>query len=223
MRKPISKLLKSIVRLRATLQAFRDGIVRQLAERPAAAGTSYGPVFDHLQAELAAVEPELSVAEDAYDVAQFRAGELREKRGLAVSRLSGEHVPIERLLRCQTHLKGVGAVAGTPQCRFVLARQVRRTARFLRKLEREQPALACGIKIDAGDLAGGLEAGLGRLEASIAGVNEADGHVALAQERANRAFAEAERVVSWVTRTFESLGGLAGDEELGERIRRCFG
>ncbi len=60
MRKPISQLLKSIVRLRVTVQATRDRIARRLAERPAAGGTSYDPVFDHLHAELVAVEPGLT-------------------------------------------------------------------------------------------------------------------------------------------------------------------
>ena len=222
MRKPISKLLKSIGSLRAAIEASRDRIARRLTERSAEADTSYGPVFDHLHGELTVVEPELSVAERAYDAAKLRAGELRERRRLTASRLAEEHAPIERMLRCQTHLKGIGTISGTPRNPLPLARQARRTAQFLRQLEREQPALACGIKIDAGGLAGGLEAGLRRLDDSIAAVEEADAHVSQAQERANRAFAKAKRVVSWVARLYESLCGLTGEEELGVRIRkRC--
>ena len=59
MRKPISKLLKSIGSLRAAIEASRDRIARRLVERSAAADTSYRPVFDHLHAELTVVEPEL--------------------------------------------------------------------------------------------------------------------------------------------------------------------
>ncbi len=221
MRKPINKLLKSIVSLRATIRSSRDRIARRLAGRPAAAGASYGPVFDHLHAELATAASALAVAEDAYDVAKFRAGELRESRQLTASELAAEHAPIERLLRCQTHLKGVDAVAATPKCAFALARQVRRTVRFLRAVEREQPALACGVKIDAGELAGGLEGGRRRLEAAIAAVDQADAKVNWARQGADRAFAEAERVVSSVARGYEGLGGLAGEGEIGKRIRRC--
>ncbi len=105
---------------------------------------------------------------------------------------------------------------------FTLARQVRRTARFLRALEREQPALACGVRIDAGDLAGGLEDGWRRLEAAIAAVDQADAQVVWAREGADRAFVEAERVVSAAARGVEGLGGLAGEGEIGRRIRRCF-
>ncbi len=78
------------------------------------------------------------------------------------------------------------------------------------------------MKIDAGDLAGGLEEGWRRLEAAIAAVDQADAQGVWAREGADRAFVEAERVVSSVARGYEGLGGLAGEGEIGKRIRRCF-
>ena len=96
-------------------------------------------------------------------------------------------------------------------------------ARFLRRFERDPAPLACGIKIDAGDLAKGLETGVRHLKASIAEVSEAEAQVSMAREQANRAFVGADLVVMWVARLYESLGGLACEEEVGVRVRGCFG
>ncbi len=71
MRKPASRRLKSIARLRALLRTSRRHLDAALARRSAAIGgepADYGPLFDHLDAELDAAERHLATTEDAYEV-----------------------------------------------------------------------------------------------------------------------------------------------------------
>ncbi len=131
------------------------------------------------------------------------------------------HAPIERFCRSQPRLKGAGIVDSTPKDAYALAHQVSMTLDFLRDLERSPQTLSAGASIDAGVVADDLEAGLPRLEAAITAVHGADSDVVLARVCANRAFAEAERVLSWVARTYEDLSALAGEEALVRRIRKC--
>ncbi len=65
-----------------------------------------------------------------------------------------------------------------------------------------------------------LEAGLPLLEAASAAVDAARSEKVWAQEQANEAFTEAERVVTWVAGALENLSGLAG-EEVAAGLRRC--
>ena len=68
------------------------------------------------------------------------------------------------------------------------------------------------MSIDAGTVADHLEAGLLPLEAAIAAVDEAHSENKWALHRANEAFAQAERVVSWIGGLLENLSGLADEE-----------
>lgn len=232
-RKPITRYLRSIARLRSTIKFSRATLGRHLAERPAAVsaatgkpGFTYHPVFDHLDAELAAVHRELTAAESAYDCAQIEAIQLRRKRDRAAAKLHNQHTPIERFCRSQPDLKGAGIVGPTPEAADALALQVSTTVEFLRSLAAAgptPPGLRPGVKIDAGALADDLEAGLPRLNAAIRAVISADSDLRFARYRAEVAFNQAEGVVPWVSRTLENLSALAGEERLAGRIRKCCG
>ncbi len=220
-RKPVRDLLKSIAALRSTIRSSHERLALRLAARPAAAGADYGPVFSDLEAELAAVESELATAETDYAVSPPLAYQCRQARDRVASEVGDQHAVIERFCRSQPKLKGAGIVDSTPSSPLALARQVSMTVDFLRRLERTPQTLSAGVSIDAGTLAEDLETGLPRLEAAIAAVYEADSQVAWTRERANRTFAEAGRVLSWVARAYEGLSGLAGEKALVGRVRRC--
>ncbi len=230
MRKASRKLLKSIAKFRTRLQADRADLARLLAARPAAEriaplaaatpvpleGSIYDPVFDHLDAELAAAETELAAAEKAHFAGQEDLVLLRRKLELANSNLSARHATIERFCRSQPGLKGGGIVASTPKDPDALAYQAWLTLEFLRSLEadaaagRNPPALAPGVSIDAGVVAKDLEAGLPPLEAATTAVVEARSANVMALARADQSLAEAERLLTWVTGVLENLRGLAG-------------
>ncbi len=87
MRKKVRQILQSLGRLSATVEAERYRITRDLARRLAApplAAEAYPAVLDHLQAELLALETDLSAAEDAYVEAQARPKELSQRRRIAL-------------------------------------------------------------------------------------------------------------------------------------------
>ncbi len=228
MRKPARRILRSIARLRSSLQVCRDHLGRRLAERHAQRG-AYGPVFDHLDAELKTVESELADAENGLAADQLSAALLRQKRDRASLELRDRHRPIERFCRSQPGLRGAGIVDSTPECPYALEQQATQTVDFLRALEadaaagRNPPALTAGVSVDTGALADDLEGGLPRLQAAITAVERAESDVRLARGRANQGFVEAERVLSWVARMLDGLSGLAGEERLAARIRRCCG
>ncbi len=229
MRKSAAKLLKSIARLKAVINASRDHLGGALADRPAAPQDdtfSYDPLFDHFYAELSDAEAALSIAETDYAAAGARLIELRHRRERAASDLHVSYAPIERFCRSQPHLKKAGIVGATPASPDALARQAGVTLEFLRGLASDaeagrHPPLTPGVSIDASAVAGDLDSGLLPLQNAITRVEEAEAAVAGARERANRAFAEAEGVASSVARALEGFGGLAGKEGLVRRIRKC--
>ncbi len=228
-RKPARQLLKSIATLRATIRSSRELLARRLAERPAAcrpaagATADYRPVFDHFDAELAATRSELAAAEDTYDVSQAISFEARQARDRVASQVHDQHTSIERFCRSQPQLNGVGIVGPTPRNAEALALQVSWTLDFLRDFERNPRPLVGGAIIDAGVVADDLETGLPLLKAAIVTVAATDADVLWARQRANRVFAEACEVLSWVARTYGSLGGLAGEDGIAERVQRCGG
>ncbi len=101
-RRAVTKRLDLIRQLRAFLRASGPTLDHHLTRRPAAPGDgtlTYRPLFDHLQAELAAVERRLAGAEDAYDLDQARVPRRREERDQAVHALRDRHSSTRRLLR----------------------------------------------------------------------------------------------------------------------------
>ncbi len=114
MRGPARKLIKSIAKLRSKLRADRGLLSRRLAERyaerlaerpaerrsagavPPVGVPIYESVFDHLGAELSAVETELAAAEEAYAAGQDRVAELRHQRDCTIPEVYRGHASIER-------------------------------------------------------------------------------------------------------------------------------
>ncbi len=224
MRKSARDLLKSIARLRSTLDGHRPRLSRRLAERPAVAADPTGafdPVFDHFDAELAVANRELTAAEHAYAVAEQRARKLGRDRQEEAAELHGRHAAVERFCRSQPGLRRVVLVGPTPEEPAALVQQAEQTVGFLRELEKAEdaPLLTPGFSLDAGAVAEELADGLPRLEAAMVALDHARSDVAYARDRANRAFAEAGEVASWVAAALVGISGLAGEEKLAAKIR----
>ncbi len=228
-RKPARKLLRSIATLRSTLRRSRRRLCRLLADRPAASHNTarpaqdrtYGPVFDHLDAELAIVERDLAAAEDNLAANRVRPIQLRGRRDLDAASLADLHTPIRRLLGGQP-IKGADILPVAPDSPEALAYHMTLAVDVLRALEREPPWPVGGVRVDAGVLADELEDGQRTLEASLRALEHSEWDVMHARSEANEAFARAGEVTSWVAWMLEGLSGLAGEEGLAGRIRnRC--
>ena len=225
-RKAVDKRLKSIARLRTVIASSRDRLSCRLAERPAAPRVerfSYGPVLDHLQAELAAVERRLTAAECAYAADQAKLASARQTRNRRVSDLYTLQCDARRLLqvvlgpRQQLELHMIG---DTPsRSPLPLARQVKQTIPFLRNLEHVPPPPALAVTFDAPAFADKLQADLERVETSCAALARAEHATIAARCRADEAVAEVDRVFPWVLQAFEGLCRLAGEDRLARRIR----
>ncbi len=100
-RKSAIRRLESIGRLRDLLRASVERLRRRLAERPAApcGEDGYAPTFEHLDAELAAVESGLTAFETAYDLDRVKLTALRHALGRVATELYHRHAAILRLLR----------------------------------------------------------------------------------------------------------------------------
>ena len=235
MRKSARDLLNSIAHLRSTLQSQRMRLGLRLAEHFAAASAvaaraaasdttvAYDPVFDLFDVKLAAADRELTGAEHALEACQGHVVERRQERQRAVTSLYSRQSAVARFCRSQPTLQDAGVAGPTAQSPEALIRQARRTLELLRDLARNPPALTPGVSIDAAAVADDLVAGVPRLEAAMIAVDRTQARVTEARERANRAFAAAGEAASWVGRALESICGLAGEDQLASRIRRCWG
>ncbi len=221
MRKPAARRLKSIARLRSLFRTSREALATALARRSAATGgeaVAYDPLFDHLDAELAAAERHLAAAEDAYHRDRAETSNLRLRRDEAAAELYAHQRPTRRLL---LHLGRAPEIAeSTPRAAAALARQTRLTLGLLRHLEgRPQPTE--GVEIHHRALAARLQPRLARLEDLCDALLSARAVTAATCEQADGALAAADRVVPGVARSLEGLYRLAGMDDLAERIRRC--
>ncbi len=89
-RKPVARRLAAVADLRAVLRAGGATIAGRLADRPAAPLDEtlvYRLLLDHLEAELIAVDLDLTAAEDRYARDQARATALRREHADARSSL----------------------------------------------------------------------------------------------------------------------------------------
>lgn len=207
MRKSVTKLLSSITRQRRRLLRSGALIGARLASRPVAPSAfDYAPVFDHLDAELAAAQCSVHAAEANWSLGQSEVDERREDRDRAFARLRDLHAPVPRLLR---HLKVPMPPSGTAASPEALACQVARTVYVLRRLEPEPPAPVGGVSLDPGPLAEQLETHSRRLEDQLRALSLAESQLKVSRPKADDAFASAGRVLSWVSRTIESLEGLS--------------
>ncbi len=208
-RKPVRKLLERIAERRTNLRSSRAHLVRRLAARPAAppgAAGAYGLVLDHLDAELAAVETGVTAAEDGYVQARERVTASRRERNCAADDLRELYIPIQHVVG-RLPVRGAPVLAFNPDSPAALAHHMPLAIQVLRDLAREPPPKVIGVTIDAGVLAGELEAGLAPLEAGLRALIEAESDLQVARARADEAFGPAQPVVKWVS---QALGGLRG-------------
>ncbi len=224
MRKASSKLLRTIAQAHWMIGYWRESLCRELAERPAAprrAARGYGMLLDHFDAELAVVAQKVGDAERRYAEEKVRPHKLRLVRDFHAAELGDLHKPLPRFLGSRPELTGCHVVRPAPKAREGLARQVERTLDFLRGLDGDVPGPMGGIIFDSAELAGDLETGLRELEASVNALEGAEAEVAFLKDRADTAFGEAKKVASAVVGMMEGLGGLAGEDRLGGRMRRA--
>ena len=225
-RKAALERLQAIARLRAVLRSSGDSLACQLARRTAAPGEegfSYRPVIAHLHAELAAVEQELTAAEDGLADRKSRCSGLRQDQADAACRLYRRQDRTRKLLLAlpdgRHHLKHAGLAAAPPQAAPLLIRHAARMVDLLRKLERTAPQPTAGLTLDYRDLADNLTADLDKLRAAFVDVEEARPDVTISRWRANEAIAEADHVLPCVARILENLSRLAGQQDLADRVR----
>ncbi len=222
-RKAVTRRLKAAARLHSFILATRDRLDRSLSRRPAAPdGCSYRPVFDHLLAELVAVERRLGEGEDAYDLARLQLSERRQSRLSAQVELHTRESRIRRFVRATSLYRGgveLRAAGSTPKGGTALVMQVRGTLELLRMLERHSDPDAV-IILDPAVLAGELETVLDKFRSEDARLDDARFAANSRRAKADEAIAEYDRVVPWVARGFESYCQLAGEEELADRVRR---
>ncbi len=210
-RKAVRKLLERMARIGANLRSSRRHLCERLAARPCAprrAARFYRLVLDHLGAELAIVETDLTAAEDACSLARPRPTECRRQRDDATFMIRELYIPIRRLLG-DLPVKGAAILAVLPASPAEFAGHLPLAIDVLRDLDRQPPWQVGGVTVDAGDLAGELEAALPTLAAALRALEEAEADLRMARSRADGAFARGEKVVSWVSEAVKGLRGLA--------------
>ncbi len=220
-RKSVRQLLKSLGRLRKTVEIERDRISQRLGGRlaapPGAAGAHLA-VLQHLEAELAALVADLAAAEDKYALVKQRPGELRRQRDRAVAEVYRLHRSLRRLL---TSISDVWSRAGggsTPEDPHQLVAEASWTLDFLRELERDPPPPVLGVSLDVAAAIADLEPVHERLEAVLAELTGAESDAKFAQSKADAAMAHTEDVGPWVVQAIESLAGLSQAERVGVRL-----
>ncbi len=211
-RKSVRDLLQSLAQLRATVEAERARLARDLGRRlaaPPGAAPAYRAVFEHLEAELLALESQLAAAEDAYAAEKPRPGKLRERRNRTAAQLHALHGPLRRLLATFPCIESAGLTTQTPRDPQLLVAQASETLHLLRRFERDPPPPSRGVIMDPAAVAAELEVGCRRLKTVLADLEVAQARTRAAREEAQSAIARTEEVGPWVTRTLEGLAGLA--------------
>ncbi len=190
MRKPARELLKSLRRLRCTVEAERARIARHLAGRlaapPGSAG-AYLSVLAHLEAELLALEADLAAAEHAYLEKKQLPPKLRRYRDVAFAELYDTHGPLRRLLATFPDVRCAGFVAQTPRDPRALVAEASETVDFLRRLEGDPPPPSGGVSMEPGVVAADLKVKHRPLETVLDELEAAEAGARVAREEAEAA------------------------------------
>ncbi len=224
-RRSVNRHLNMIEKLRGGLRARGTELSRRLAERsatPAGESFSHEPMFDLWDAQLADVELQLAEAEDAYVLDKHRVVELRRLRDEAGAELHGEQTRFHRLLRValDTDVLAMFGIGGAvPQGGYRQVRRAEITAQVVHDLAGGCRWPLAGVGFEPGTVAELLEAGARKLSAALRSVEGARQDRILSHERADKAVAEADRVVPGIARLLESLCALVGEERLVRRMR----
>ncbi len=219
-----SKMLGAIARIGAIIRSGRQDFGDGLASRPAAppgARAAYGPILEHLEAEVAVAERDLAAAEGAYAAAQRRCADLRRRRDEEASELYQLLAPLQRVLVTLPVLAGGDVVAGTPASAPALVEHAGCTVQLLGQLERDPPPPVCWVFLEAGEVAAELEARCRGLEALVEEIGVADAAVGPMRVEAARVFDRAGKVASAVAGAMEGLAGLGEDGGLAPHPGSC--
>ncbi len=214
-RKVVTKRLEAVAGMRSNLRSCGAAVVHPLSRRPPApsgAESAYRLVFEHLHAELAAVESALQAAERVETGDQLELEERKSEHRRAKSSLECRHRRIQRFLIgfFQADDLAPFRVAGAmPKDVFALARKVRTIIDFLRQLDLAVTPPILEVSFDADAMAAQLEADAGRLRTATAGLEHARHALAAARDQTEKACAEANRVGSSIASLLAGLDRLA--------------
>ncbi len=225
-RKDVTNRKTSIAEVRASVHAHRGRIGRQLEERPAAPGeAAYSQAyFDHMDAELAAVESDLVQAEDQHVRKQIQVSQVRKQTDEIASAVYDKQTAARQILvglYGSEHQFELAAVSGkTPQGPTTLPEQVDQTVKLLRNPEGEVPAKRVGgVDVDFTGLADDLETGLGQYRSSRVELERRRKEADATRLEANLAIEAYDQVFPWVASSLQGLFRLVGERDLANRIR----
>ncbi len=231
-RKPVVKLLRSIVKLRAILRTSKSNLARRLkshvGRRPPAPRDQhfcYRPLFWNFDVHLTILEQLLAGAEDVYACNKLLAGHLRRQRNRARSSLhrrqSHLRLVLSALPGAGDRLECYGISGATPEAGPELIWTAERTLDLLGTIDPAAPELVVAIKLDVAALTRGLRTRIDKLKAAICELEDASVALATSHCDAQQAIIQADEVVGWIAGTLENLSHLAGEPELAARIRAC--
>ncbi len=225
-RKEVTRRLKSIAEVRASVQAHSESVGRQLEERPAAPPEgAYGQAyFVHMDAELARVQSGLVQAEDVHVRKQIQVSKTRNASEDLASVVYDKQTSARQILAGlygSKHQFELGAMSGkTPQGPTSLPEQVDQTVKLLRQPEGEPPARKVdGVDVDFTGLADDLEGGLAAYRSSRVELDRRRKEADATRIASNQAIAESDRVFPWVAQSLGGLFRLVGERDLADRIR----
>ncbi len=230
--KGVSRRFRSVREVRASLRAHRDIVGEQLVERPVAqllvarsdGAFSYQPYFDHVDEELAAIEHELTVANDAHVRNLIKIADYRRQSEELTADVYDKQVAARQVL-VGAYGSGrdfaLAATSGkTPRFSETLADQVDQTVKLLRKPPVAEPRKRIrGVEVDLEEMADDLEDSLEQLLVARTHFQDtrkkADGTRAVTKA-AKKQF---DASFPWLAGGQESFFRLAGERELADRIR----
>ncbi len=225
-RKEVTRRLTSSAEVRAAVHAHREGVGRQLDERPASpAEAAYSQAyFDHMESELATVEGDLVVAEDDHVRKQIQTSQAQEASDQLASSVYDKQTSARQVLMGlygPEHQFKLAATSGnTPQGPMTLPEQVDQTVKLLRTPEAEPPAAKVGgVNVNFGIMADDLESDLGQYRSFRTELDRRRKEGDATRLATNKAIEAFDRVFPWVASSLEGTFRLVGERELAERIR----
>lgn len=231
-KKGVSKRLKSLREVRASVHTHRAKVGGLLDQRPAALSLatadggafSSQPHFDLMDAELAKLDRDLVAADDDHTRNLVRIVDLRRESEELTADVYDKQVSARRVLAgiygSDRDFELAAIEGATPQFSEALAGQVDQTVKLLREPVAAEPSKKIrGVDLDRVEMAEDLETSLGRLLAARTQLQRtrkaADGTLVVL----NAAKQGFDRTFPWVAGNLESLFRLAGEVDLADRIR----
>ncbi len=217
-RKVVTRRLQAVAEMRSAIRSYGAGTAARLGRRPAApsgAEAAYRLVFEHLHAELTALESELESAELACTDDRLGLEERKSEQRQAKAHLECRLHRIQGFLTGffqRQHLAPFRVAGATRKDSFALGRRATATIDFLRQLDLDVTPPILEVTFDSEAMAAELEAGVEALTAADTGLEGAHQAVAASRRRTDKACAEARRLGSPIASLLQCLGHLADDE-----------